>query len=90
MSCRGKDASMLIFPHLRSCCLLVGRRLRGMPPRSFLGVVCCNFLRMLRRIFAEGEGGESLLSLPLSVLGWGRKFVEVWWVVPLGVERCLY
>ena len=90
MSCRGKDASMLIFPHLRSCCLLVGQRWRGMPPRSFLGVACCKFPRILRRIFPGGGGGESFLNCRLSILGWGRELVDFWWVTPLGEGRCLY
>ena len=43
--------------------------------------MCCD---ATGRIFAGGEGGESLLSCLLSILGWGRQLVEVWWMAPLG------
>ena len=90
LSCRGKDASVIILSALEDLLSSCRSKMAGMPPRSFLGVACCKFPRMLRRIFVGGEWGESLLSRPLSVLNWGSELVEVWWVAHLGEGHCLY
>ena len=45
---------------------------------------------MLRQILEEVEGEEGYIGFPLSVLGWSREVVGVWWVEPLGAGSYLF
>ena len=77
---------MLILTALEELSYSCRSKMAGIPPRRFLGIAGCTFLRTLWWIFVLGEG-VGLLGCPFSVLNCVCLFLKVLLVVPLGEGR---
>ena len=90
LSCCGKDASALILYALEDLSSSCRPNMAGYAAKEFSWRCLLQVYANVVADFCVRRGGKRLLGCPLSVLDWGCWLVEVWWVVPLEVGRCLY